>query len=154
MRRPSRIVLCAWAVSVLAIGTALSLPLSFTVTQGAAYEQVRARAADQHEVVMLLIKKGAFGRVIAETRKLLAIRFPADHESQMVSSIVAIAVALADQSRPELAQQVLDDGLRSATLAKSKTELYRRKALLFKREGKEDEAIRFFKMAMDVDGNP
>jgi len=154
MRTQSRIFPCAFAVSVLAIGMALSLSRSFAVTQGEAYEQVRARAADQHEVVMLLIKKGVFGRVIAETRKLLAIRFPAEHESQMVSSIVAIAMALANQSRPDLAQQVLDDGLRSATLAKSKAELYRRKALLFKREGKEDEAIRFFKMAMDLAGNP
>lgn len=142
-----RILLFAWFL----LSFTLSLCAAQALMPQQAYEQVRLRAADQHEVVILLIKKGQFGQVLAETRKLLAIKVPSQFEAKLVDSAAVIADALHHKGQLDLAQQVLDEAANTVTLGKSKAECYRRKAFFFKKQGKEDLAIRFYKMAMDAD---
>lgn len=110
-----------------------------------------SQAAYRHDIILLLIKKGEFDAVLPETRRLLAIKFAPKDEGKLTDSLVVIADALAHQRRADLAQQVLDEGLKVVTLSKSKAELYKRKAFFFKKVGKEDDAIRFFKMALDAE---
>ncbi len=133
----------------------LVLLLSFLATpapgQDSNWERVRSTAESQHEIIMILVDKKEYGKVVGESQTLFALPFPIAQEHRLVTSAKMISKALLDVSMIDLAQQVLNKALEAVKGKKSKAEIYREKAYLSRRAGRDDEAMKFFEKSVQLE---
>ncbi|MEE8350036.1 MAG: hypothetical protein V3R94_10715 [Acidobacteriota bacterium] len=115
------------------------------------WEHIRSSAERQHEMVMLLIRNGDFGKVLEASRQIFSLRFPASQEHLVVREGRILSEALAHNQRFQLAQGLLDQALRAVRSTPAKTELFKEKAYLYTKQGRDKEAMEFFGMAMELE---
>ena len=115
------------------------------------WNQVRSSAERQHEMVMLLIRNGDFGRVLEASRQIFSLRFPASQEHLLVQEGRILSEALTHHQQFQLAQGLLDQALRAVRSNPSKIDLYKEKAYLYTKQGRDREAMEFFERAMELD---
>lgn len=120
-------------------------------SQDSEWEQVRRQAESHHEIVALLVRQNNFRQVLPEMRKIFALRFPEKYESMLSQEIQVVADALMHKNQHDLALQVIDEGLKSLKLDSNKADVCRKKAHILKRQGKEDEALKCFKLSLELD---
>ncbi|MFQ5738947.1 MAG: hypothetical protein ACE5JX_08015 [Acidobacteriota bacterium] len=134
------------------------VPFSFLVLTSTAaaigqgnWEKMRSIAESQHEILMLLIKNQQYGRVLAESKKVFSMSFPAKHQHLLVQEAKEISHALLHQKQHQLAHEVLNQGLESVTEPDLQAELYKEKAYLFKKMGEDDHAMSCFKKSVELE---
>ena len=115
------------------------------------WEQIRGSAERQHEMVMLLIRNGDFGRVLEASRQIFSMRFPPSQEHLLVQEGRILSEALARQQQFQLAQGLLDQALGGVRSNRSRIDLYKEKAYLYTKQGKDKEAMEFFERAMELE---
>lgn len=115
------------------------------------WEETRSIAQSQHEIILLLIEKKEFDEVPPAAEEIFKLHFPPEHEDKLVEEIRILTDALLHHNQTSIAHQLLDKGLAKVTVNRSKAELHREKAYLFKREGKADEAMNAFKLAKEIE---
>ncbi len=129
----------------------LSLSLQANIVDSQGWERSRSVAEAQHEIVMLLIKGKAFDKVLRASQEIFSLRFPYNQEHLFVTEGQILSSALFDQQQYELAQALLDQALRAVNSNNSKALLYKEKAYLCNKEGKDDEAMEFFEKAVELE---
>ena len=129
----------------------LSLGLQANLVDSQNWERSRSVAESQHEIVMLLIKRKAFDKVLPASREIFSLRFPYNQEHLFVTEGQILSGALYDQQQYELAQALLDQALGAVNSNSSKALLYKEKAYLCKQEGKTNEAMEFFEKAIELE---
>jgi tetratricopeptide (TPR) repeat protein len=117
------------------------------------WEQIRRVAETQHDIVALAIRQGNYNQVLPELRKILQLKFPPKYESTLSQEIEIVADALMHKEKYDLALQCIDEGLRCLTTKANKARILRRKAYILVKEGKEDEALRYFRQAVELSRN-
>ena len=115
------------------------------------WNQVRSIAERQHEMVMLLIRNGDFGKVLETSRQIFSLRFPASQEHLLVQEGRILSEALAHHQQFQIAQGLLDQALRAVRSNPSKIDLFKEKAYLFTKQGRDKEAMEFFERAMELE---
>ena len=115
------------------------------------WNQVRSSAERQHEIVMLLIRNGEFGRVLEASRQIFSLRFPASQEYLLVQEGRILSEALAHHQQFQLAQGLLDQALRAVRTNPFKSDLHKEKAYLYTKQGRDREAMESFERAMELD---
>ncbi len=115
------------------------------------WEQIRNSAERQHEMVMLLIRNGDFGRVLEASRQIFSLRFPPSREHLLVQEGRILSEALARQRQFQLAQGLLDQALGGVRSNQSRIDLYKEKAYLYTKQGRDKEAMEFFERAMELE---
>ncbi len=128
----------------------LSLGLQANIVDSQGWERSRSVAEAQHEIVMLLIKGKEFDRVLPASQEIFALRFPYTQEHLFVTEGRILSGALSDHQQYELAQALLDQALQAVNSNNSKALLYKEKAYLCNKEGKDDEAMEFFEKAVEL----
>ena len=128
----------------------LSLSLQATLVDSQGWERSRSVAESQHEIVMLLIKGKAFDKVLRASQEIFSLRFPYNQEHLFVTEGQNLSGALYDHQQYELAQALLDQALRAVRSNNSKALLYKEKAYLCTKEGRDDEAMEYFEKAVEL----
>ncbi|MFQ5928666.1 MAG: hypothetical protein ACE5MK_03140 [Acidobacteriota bacterium] len=129
----------------------LLYPQTTSKTEQENWEQIRSIAEAQHEIVMLLIKKTQFDKVLEASKKIFSLNFPYDQEHLFVKEGQIVADALIHHKQYELAHDVLDAALKAVISSKSKASLYKEKAYLCTKEGEDDEAMKLFEKALELE---
>jgi tetratricopeptide (TPR) repeat protein len=128
----------------------LSLGLQANIVDSPSWERARTVAEAQHEIVMLLIKGKQFDKVLQASQEIFSLRFPYDREHLFVTEGRILSGALYDHQQYGLAQTLLDQALRAVNSNTSRALLYKEKAYLCNKEGKDDEAMEFFEKAIEL----
>jgi len=115
------------------------------------WERTRSIAETQHEIVMLLIKGAEFDKVLNASQEIFSLSFPYAQEPLFVTEGRILAAALSDLQQYELAQALLDQALEAVNSNSSKALLYKEKAYLCTKDGKDDEAMKFFEKALELE---
>lgn len=114
------------------------------------WEDIRGMAESQHEIVMLLIKNRQFDRVTDAARPIFKLQFPQEHEGLLVSEAEILTDALLQHNQFEVAHSVLDLAVESVRSGKLRARLLREKAYVYKKEGRDDEALATFEKSNDL----
>ena len=115
------------------------------------WEQIRSTAERQHEMVMLLIRNGDFGRVLEASRQIFSLRFPANQEHLLVQEGRILSEALARQQQFQLAHNLLDQALRGVRSNPAKIDLFKEKAYLYTKQGRDKDAMELFEREMELE---
>ena len=115
------------------------------------WERTRSIAEAQHEIVMLLINGKEFNKVLNASQEIFSLSFPYNQEPLFVTEGRILATALSDLQQYELAQALLDQALEAVNSNRSKALLYKEKAYLCTKDGKDDEAMKFFEKALELE---
>jgi tetratricopeptide (TPR) repeat protein len=115
------------------------------------WEKTRSIAESQHEIVMLLIKNKQYDKVLVASKKIFALSFPADREHLKVEHARLASAALAEQRNFSLAHQILDEALKAVTTNKSKALLYKEKAVLYRQDGQDAQAMKCLEEAVRLE---
>jgi hypothetical protein len=129
--------------------TFLLLPAS--VQQNPDWEEVRHIAESQHEILLLLIEKKDFERIPKVAGEIFRLPFPPDQEHLVVKEIEILTDALLHHNQLALAHRILDDALRCVKTTRSRAQIHREKAYVFKKEGKTDEAMAEFEKSVALE---
>jgi len=128
----------------------LSFGLQANIVDSQSWERSRSVAEAQHEIVMLLIKGKEFDRVLSASQEIFSLSFPYTQEHLFVTEGRILSSALYDQQQYGLAQALLDQALQAVNSNSSKAVLFKEKAFLCNKEGKDDEAMEFFEKAVEL----
>ena len=128
----------------------LSFGLQANIVDSQSWERSRSVAEAQHEIVMLLIKGREFDKVLQASQEIFSLRFPYSQEHLFVTEGRILATALHDQQQHELAHALLDQALQAVNSNESKALLYKEKAYLCTKEGRDDDAMEFFEKAVEL----
>ncbi len=115
------------------------------------WERTRSIAEAQHEIVMLLINGKEFNKVLNASQEIFSLSFPYNQEPLFVTEGRILAAALSDLQQYELAQALLDQALEAVNSNRSKALLYKEKAYLCTKDGKDEEAMKFFEKALELE---
>jgi tetratricopeptide (TPR) repeat protein len=115
------------------------------------WERTRSIAEAQHEIVMLFIKGEEFNKVLNASQEIFSLSFPYAQEPLFVTEGRILAAALSDLQQYELAQALLDQALEAVNSNRSKALLYKEKAYLCTKNGKDEEAMKFFEKALELE---
>lgn len=138
----------------LAILCALGLSTLCVIGQqkkDSSWDETRRAAEAQHEIIVLSIKLSNYDQVLPEVRKVLALKFPEEHESKLSREIDFISDELMHRSQFEIAYKILDEGMAPLRVNSNKAILLRRKAYILKKQGREQEALQCFKQAVALE---
>ncbi len=115
------------------------------------WERTRSIAEAQHEIVMLFIKGEEFNKVLNASQEIFSLSFPYAQEPLFVKEGRILAAAISDLQQYELAQALLDQALEAVNSNRSKALLYKEKAYLCTKNGKDEEAMKFFEKALELE---
>lgn len=115
------------------------------------WEQIRGIAEAQHEICLLLIKNREYDKVLPGCKKIFDLDFPKDQLFKLVESAKIIVDALIHHDQYAIAHQVLDEAIKEVDSDRAKASLYREKAYVFTKEGKDNQAVKLFQKAMELE---
>jgi len=132
---------------------ALAFWLSFhpLIAGGDDWEKARSIAQAQHEIVMLLIKNKQYDKVFSESKKIFALGFPVEREHLLLSHTHEVNDFLIRAGQYPLAHQILDEAMKWVRSNKSKADLHKEKAYVYRKEGKDSDAMEAFKKAVALE---
>lgn len=114
------------------------------------WDQIRSIAESQHEIATLLIEKKQFRKAVEEAKKIFYLPFPEEKDDLLVEAAKEISDALTHHKQHDLALEILDEALRSVQIPQLQAELYQEKAYLYKKMGKDQEAMENFRKAVEL----
>lgn len=130
-----------------------ALPSAAQSKSDPSWEQTRRIAEAQHEIIAVAIRQNNFSQVMPEMRKIYGLKFPPKYESTLSQEIEIVADALMHKQQYELAHKCIDEGLKYLSDNKSKSQVYKQKAYILVKQGKEDEALQYFRQAVELAKN-
>ena len=120
-------------------------------SQDPSWEQIRRVAEAEHEIVALAIRRHDFHQVLPEMRRMYALGFPERYEATLSREIEIVSDSLMHEEQYDLAHQIIDEGLLTLKLNQSKAAILRKKAYILKKQGKEEEALKYFKQSVSLE---
>ncbi len=133
------------------IALLLAAPLAIAQDRSdPSWEKTRRIAEAQHEILAVAIRQNNFSQVMPEMRKIFELKFPPKYESTLSQEIDMVADALMHKQQYTLAHQCIDEGLKCLTGNKNKARILQRKAYILVKQGKEDEALKYFRQAAEL----
>jgi hypothetical protein len=123
---------------------------SSPIFQQSDWEEIQDLASAQHEIVLLLIEKGEFEKVLDAANEIFELDFPENEEHRLIGSIVILTDALVRNDKIGIAHQIVTTALKRVVTKKSKARLHQERAYLFRKQGKAEEALRSFKKSKEL----
>ena len=134
--------------SVLLPGFCLLLSLQEPVQTS---DRMMSIAESEHEIVMLAIKKKSYEEALGACARLFAIELPTKEQHKFLISAKTISMELSRQGQPHLALQAVDVAIKAVDSREVLAGLYKEKAFIHKAMGQEDEAMKLFKKAIELE---
>lgn len=115
------------------------------------WEKIRSIAESQHEIVKLLIKKKEFDKVFEASKKIFLLEFPREHEHLKVEEAKTLTDLLLPHQQFQLVHQILDQAIQVVNSQKLKAQLYKEKAYVCVKEGREEDAMKLFEKSIEME---
>ncbi|PYV08828.1 MAG: hypothetical protein DMG07_24650 [Acidobacteria bacterium] len=139
--------------ALIAFGGALGLRAQDETKIPDAVREKISLAGGHHNLALLLAKKGDADSAAAEARKIIELRLPPEHELRVAKSMTIIAEKLGETRKFDVAQDLLDDALKSLVEgSKNRAMLLLAKARLYMQAGDDDKAIELYRKAFEPGG--
>jgi tetratricopeptide (TPR) repeat protein len=143
-------ILLLLSLIVVAPGSVRTTAFAFQSSPTAEEKKLQV-ASMQYDMIFLLIQNKNFDQVEAEWRKVLDQKLGAKYEKQIADSLLDILYKLSEAKQFLLAQKILDESLAAVSFSnKSKADILRFKALLYKDSGDLDSAIKTMQQALEL----
>jgi tetratricopeptide (TPR) repeat protein len=118
--------------------------------QASDWEEIQGIAVAQHEIVILLIEKGEFHKVLDAASEIFQLDFPKNEEHRLVSETEILTDVLLRHDQIEIAHQIVTAAIKRVSTKKSKARLFQEQAYLFRKQGKPEEALRSFEKSKEL----
>jgi len=138
--------------ALIAFGGALGLRAQDETKIPDAVREKISLAGGHHNLALLLAKKGDADSAAAEARKIIELRLPPEHELRVAKSMTIIAEKLGETRKFDVAQDLLDDALKSLEAPKNRAMLLMAKGRLYMQAGDDDKAIELYRKAFELGG--
>jgi tetratricopeptide (TPR) repeat protein len=145
-------LLSATAPAVFLFSLFFAVPIQTLAEQGqqadsASVVKIRSLAANQHEIVMLLIQKKEFDQAAAEAGKIFDMNWPANMEPVLLTELQILSKKFKDEGHPAVALRVLDSNLKAFKSKSSEIWIWKEKGYLYKSMNQNDKAYECFRKA-------
>jgi len=113
--------------------------------------KIKSMAANQHEIVMLLIQKKEFDQAVTEASKIFAMNWPANMEPVLLTEMQILSKKFKDEGQPTVALRVLDSNMKAFKLRNSEIWIWKEKGYLYKSMKENDKALECFRRAQHLE---
>ncbi len=110
-----------------------------------------AKGEALHEIIMILVEKGEYNKIAAESKKLLALELPEEMEELKVKSLAIIVRSLSEKKQHDTAHEIIEQALKAIKLKKNQAALLRLQGHLFKEQGNLARALELFRRAIELE---
>jgi len=117
----------------------------------ASVAKIRSRAANQHEIVMLLIQKKEFDQAATEACKIFDMDWPANMEPLLLTELQILSKKFKDEGQPAVALRVLDANTKAFKSKGSEIWIWNEKGYLYKSMKQNDKALECFRKAQRLE---
>ena len=150
LKRARHKILLSIFLAFVALGSVQTSLFSFQSSPTPEEKKLKS-ASVQHDLILLLIDNKNFDQVESEWKKVLDLKLGTRYEGPIADSLLFIANKLYEAKQLALAQKILDESLSSVPFSnKSKSDILRFKALLYKDMGDSDNAVRTMRFAIEL----
>jgi len=113
--------------------------------------KVRSIAANQHEIVMLLIQKKDFDQAATEASKIFDMNWPANMEPTFLTELQLLSKKFKDEGQPAVALRLLDTNMKRFKMTSSEIWIWKEKGYLYKSMNQNDKALECFRKAQSLE---
>ena len=114
------------------------------------WERIRSEAESQYEMVLLLIENKKFEEAVKTAKEIFSLPVPPEKHELLFDSATEISDALLHHKQYESALQVLDFCFAAVSEAMIQSKLHKEKAYIFKKMGRDDEALIHFEKSIEL----
>jgi len=139
---------------LLALMLCLGVSMIFSVQNDddKKYQDKKAIARSQHDMMSLLIEKGEYDRIPDELQKILDLNFQGKYEKYVTDEIIILSAQLSRKKQYKLCHKLVNMGLNILKEKDSLARLYKEKGALYKLTGELDKALEMFKKSVAMEG--
>jgi len=150
-RIPAKLTAGALAL-VLAAGIAPCFLKAYGYQDNSALGRTKSMAGSQHEIVMLLIKKGEYEKAAAEAYKIFALKWPDDQEGLLLNELLLLSNQFVSNNQPAISLKLIENTSRGFKQTRSRIAILKEKGYICKKMGQDDKAIDYFRQAKELEG--
>jgi hypothetical protein len=163
LRRHLKLLAFSFVILALSGFTQTGMLLGFSPAETVAEEEASSSetlnklkiASMQHDLILLLIESNDFDRVEQEWRRVLDLELSERYEGAIAQSLLMICYKLSETKQLTLALSIIDESLSVVAFSsKSKADILRLKAYLYKEAGDLDAAIETLREAGELAERP
>jgi len=147
---PAKLTAGALALMLVA-GIAPYFPKAYGHQEGSALGRTKSMAGSQHEIVMLLIKKGEYEKAAAEADKIFAMKWPDDQEALLLSELLLLSNQFVCSNQPAISLKLIEKNSRCFKQTRSRIAILKEKGYVYKKMGQDDKAIDYFRQARELE---
>jgi len=118
------------------------------------WERIRSKAESHYEMVLLLIENKKFEEAVKNAKEIFSLPVPPEKHELLFDSAKEISDALLHHKQYESAHQVLNFCFAAVSDTTILSNLHKEKAYIFKKMGRDDEAIIHFEKSIELSKKP
>ena len=107
-------------------------------------KEKKSIAQSQHQLIMLLISRGEFGKIPVEFQKILGLNFTGKYERFIVDEVLVLSDALNKKHQEKVSLSLVNMSLGRVKLKANKIRLYKEKGFIYKLLNMPDKALEMF----------
>jgi tetratricopeptide (TPR) repeat protein len=116
-----------------------------------ALDRTKSMAATQHEIVMLLIRKGEYERALTEANKIFDMRWPNNQEPLLLKELLNVTGQFLNHRQAPLGLQLIDKNSKCFKTLSSQIAILKEKGYLYKTLNQNDKALEYFEKAKKLE---
>ncbi len=113
--------------------------------------KIRSMAESQHEIVMLLLKKKEYNRVVPEACKIFEMQWPPQQEPLLLKELLYFTDQFLHEGKADLGLKLLELNLGAFKTRASLVAIWKEKGYLYKKMDQLDKALEAFREAQRVE---
>ena len=132
------------------------MPLAFPVESAVPAQtsdsgNVRSLAESQHEIIMLLLKKGAYDQALAEANKLFEMKWPDDQEPVLLKEAQYFSNQFLLGNKASMALSLLENSSKHFRKPSSLAAIWKEKGYVYKQMNQDEKALECFREAQRLE---
>ncbi len=113
---------------------------------------MKAVAATQHEIVLLLIKQKEYEKAEVEADKIFDLKWPDDQEPILLKELLFLCDQFLGQDQAPLALRLIDKHSDRFKRTSSRIAILKEQGYLYKSMNQDNEALEYFRKAQSLEG--
>ena len=145
------IIFTAGALASVPVAGIVPLAKVYGHQDGSGLGKTKSMAGTQHEIVMLLIKKGDFEKAAAEADKIFAMKWPADQEPLLLSELLLLSNQFVRHKQPALSLRLIGRNSKCFKQTPSRIAILKEMGYVHKSMGEDEKAYDYFRQARELE---
>jgi tetratricopeptide (TPR) repeat protein len=114
-------------------------------------ERLKSKAASQHEIVMLLIKKKDYNQAVKEACKIFDMNWPDGQEALLLKELIGLSDEFSRHGQAAISLQLVEKNDKSFRQTSSQIAILKEKGFLYKSLKKDDKSLECFSKAQELE---